>query len=287
MVNNIKTVMLLGLMTGLLLFIGSFRGEQGMAIALVMAIVMNFGSYFFSDKIALKMSGAIPVSREEAPRLYSIVEYLCSRNGMPMPRLYIIPEDSPNAFATGRNPEHASVAVTRGAMNLLNEDELQGVLAHELAHVKNRDILISSIAATMAGIIMWIANMARFAAFFGGGVRDRDDEGGGALGGLFMIILAPIAATLIQLWISRTREYQADSSGAETVGNPYGLASALKKLDAYSKRIPMEATPSTAHMYIVHPFSGSALMNLFSTHPPIQKRVERLLGDRAQMPSGR
>jgi heat shock protein HtpX len=286
MINNLKTVMLLGLMTGLILFIGSFWGQRGMMIALVMSIGMNFASYFFSDKIALKMSGAVPVSREEAPRLYSMMEYLCSRNGMPMPKIHMIPEDSPNAFATGRSPEHASVAVTQGAMNILNEEELQGVLAHELSHVKNRDILISSVAATLAGIIMMVANMARFAAFFGGGMRDRDDEGGGAAGGLFMIIVAPIAATLIQLWISRTREYQADAGAAETVGNPYGLASALKKLDAYSKRIPMETAPSTAHMYIVHPFTGSALMNLFSTHPPIQKRIERLVGDRARIPSG-
>jgi heat shock protein HtpX len=286
MVNNLKTVMLLGLMTGLILFIGSFWGQQGMTIALVMSIAMNFASYFFSDKIALKMSGAVPVSREEAPRLYSMVEYLCSRSGMPVPKIYLIPEESPNAFATGRNPEHASVAVTQGAMRILNEEELQGVLAHEISHVKNRDILISSVAATLAGIIMWIAHMARFAAFFGGGARDRDDEGGGMLSGLFMIIVAPIAATLIQLWISRTREYQADASGAETAGSPYGLASALQKLDAYSKRIPMDASPSTAHMYIVHPFSGSALMNLFSTHPPIQKRIERLVGDRARIPSG-
>jgi heat shock protein HtpX len=280
MVNNIKTVMLLGLMTGLILFIGSFWGERGMTIALVISIAMNFASYFFSDKIALKMSGAVPVSREEAPQVYRIMEYLCSRNGMPMPKIYLIPEESPNAFATGRNPEHASVAVTQGAMRILNEEELQGVLAHEISHVKNRDILISSVAATLAGMIMWIANMARFAAFFGGGTRDRDQEGGGALAALFTIIVAPIAATLIQLWISRTREYQADASGAETAGSPYGLASALQKLDAYSKRIPMEATPSTAHMYIVHPFTGSALMNLFSTHPPIQRRIERLVGDR-------
>jgi heat shock protein HtpX len=282
MVNNIKTVMLLGLMTGLILFIGSFWGERGITIALVMSIAINFGSYFFSDKIALKMSGAVLVSREEAPQVYRIMEYLCSRNSMPMPKIYLIPEESPNAFATGRNPDHASVAVTQGAMRILNEEELQGVLAHEISHVKNRDILISSVAATLAGIIMWIANMARFAAFFGGGARDRDSEGGGTLAGLFTIIVAPIAATLIQLWISRTREYQADASGAETAGSPYGLASALQKLDAYSKRIPMEAAPSTAHMYIVHPFTGSALMNLFSTHPPIQKRIERLVGDRIQ-----
>jgi heat shock protein HtpX len=267
---------LLGLLTGLILFIGGFWGQQGLTIALFMSILMNFGSYFFSDKIALRMSGAQPISREEAPRLYSILEFLCARTDIPMPKVYLIPEDSPNAFATGRNPAHASVAVTRGALRLLDENELQGVLAHELAHVKNRDILLSSIAATLAGMIMWIANMARFAAFFGGGGRDRE-EGGGALGGLFTIILAPIAAMLIQMWISRTREYQADASGAEFVGNPHGLASALQKLEDYSKRIPMEASPSTAHMFIMHPFSGSSVLNLFSTHPPTQKRIQRLL----------
>ena len=219
-------------------------------------------------------------TREQAPQIYRILDFLCARNGIPMPKVYIIPDESPNAFATGRNPQHASVAVTEGALRLLNEEELTGVLAHEIAHVKNRDILISSVAATLAGIIMWVANMARFAAFFGGG-RDRDDEGGGALGGLVTIIVAPIAAMLIQMWISRTREYQADASAAETAGNPRGLASALQKLESYSKRIPMEASPGTAHMFIMHPFSGRSLMNLFSTHPPTQKRIERLLaGDR-------
>lgn len=276
MANNVKTVLLLGLLTGIILFIGSFWGQGGLTIALFMSIAMNFGSYFFSDKIALSMCGAKPVSREDAPRLYAMLEFLCSRSGVPMPRVYIIPEDSPNAFATGRNPEHASVAVTQGALRLLDENELQGVLAHELSHVKNRDILISSIAATMAGMIMWIANMARFAAFFGGGSRDRDD-GGGALASLATIIVAPFAALLIQMWISRTREYQADASGAEVAGTPTGLASALQKLENYSKRIPMEASPSTAHMFIMHPFSGSSIMNLFSTHPPTQKRIERLL----------
>jgi heat shock protein HtpX len=275
MANNVKTVLLLGLLTGLILYIGSFWGDQGLTIALFMSILMNFGSYFFSDKIALSMYRAQQVSREEAPRLYSILDYLCSRAYLPLPKIYIIPDDSPNAFATGRNPQHASVAVTQGALRLLSEDELQGVLAHELSHVKNRDILISSIAATLSGIIMWIANMARFAAFFGGG-RDRE-EGGGALGGLVTIIVAPIAALLIQMWISRTREYQADASGAQMAGTPHGLASALQKLDSYSKKLPMDASPSTAHMFIVHPFSGKALLNLFSTHPPILKRIERLL----------
>jgi heat shock protein HtpX len=276
MVNNVKTVFLLGLMTGIILFIGSFWGQGGLTIALAMSVLMNFGSYFFSDKIALSMYGAKPVTREQVPRLYSIVEFLCSRNNIPMPRLYVIPSDSPNAFATGRNPQHASVAVTEGAMRLLDDNEMQGVLAHEISHVKNRDILISSIAATLAGVIMWVANMARFAAFFGGG-RDRE-EGGGALAGLVTIIVAPIAAMMIQMWISRTREYQADASGAEAVGTGLGLASALRKLDAYSKRLPMEASPSSAHMFIVQPFSGSALLSLFSTHPPIQKRIERLMG---------
>lgn len=275
MANNAKTVLLLGLLTGIILYIGSFWGRSGLTVALVMSVLMNFVSYFFSDKIALRMHGAQPIGREQAPRLFEIVEYLASRGGIPTPRLYIIPSDSPNAFATGRNPNHASVAVTRGALNLLDENELMGVLAHELSHVANRDILISSVAATLAGAIMWMAHMARFAIFFGG--RDRDDEGGG-LGGLFMVILAPIAALLIQMWISRTREYQADAGGAQLAGNPYGLASALQKLENYSKRIPMETSPSAAHMFIMHPFSGGALLSLFSTHPPTQKRIARLLG---------
>jgi heat shock protein HtpX len=279
MANNIKTVLLLGLLTGIILFIGSFWGQQGLTIALVISIVMNFSSYFFSDKIALSMYHAQPVAREQAPQIFRILDFLCPRNGIPMPKVYIIPSESPNAFATGRDPQHASVAVTQGAMRLLNEEELTGVLAHEISHVKNRDILISSVAATLAGIIMWVANMARFAAFFGG-VRDRDDDGGGALGGLFTIIVAPIAALLIQMWISRTREYQADASASETVGSPNGLASALQKLENYSKQIPMNASPSTAHMFIMHPFSGRSLMNLFSTHPPTQKRIERLLSKR-------
>ena len=277
MANNIKTVLLLGLLTGVILFIGSFWGQSGLTIALVMSVIMNFGSYFFSDKIALRMYNAQPVSREQALRLYSMLDYLCARGGIPMPKVYVIPSDSPNAFATGRNPEHASVAVTEGALRLLDESELQGVLAHELSHVKNRDILISSVAATLAGMIMWIAHMARFAAFFGGGDRDRE-EGGGALAGLVTIIVAPIAAMLIQMWISRTREYQADGSGAGLVGSPHGLASALQKLESYSKRLPLEASPSTAHMFIMHPFSGQSLMSLFSTHPPTQKRIARLLG---------
>lgn len=277
MVNNVKTVLLLGLLTGIILAIGSFWGESGLMIALVMSVMMNFASYFFSDKIALSMYRARPVTREQAPQIYRIVEFLCARGGIPVPKIYVIPDQSPNAFATGRNPQHASVAVTEGALRLLNEEELTGVLAHELAHVKNRDILISSVAATLAGMIMWIANMARFAAIFGGG-RDSDDEGGGALGMLVTIVVAPIAAMLIQFWISRTREYQADAGGAAIAGSPHGLASALQKLDNYAKKIPMEASPSTAHMFIMHPFSGKALMNLFSTHPSTEKRIARLLG---------
>jgi heat shock protein HtpX len=280
MANNLKTVLLLGLLTGVILFIGNFWGRQGLTIALVMSILMNFVSYFFSDKIALRMYRAQVVTREQSPQLFRIIDFLCARSGIPMPKLYIIPDESPNAFATGRNPQHASVAVTEGALRLLNEEELTGVLAHEISHIKNRDILISSIAATLAGMIMWAANMARYASFFGGG-RDHDGEGGGALAGLITIIVAPIAALLIQSSISRTREYQADAGGAEAAGHPQGLASALQKLDSYSKRIPMHASPSTAHMFIMHPFSGRSLMNLFSTHPPTEKRIERLLGRQA------
>ncbi len=240
MANNIKTVFLLGLLTGIILFIGSFWGKQGLTIALVMSIAMNFASYFFSDKIALSMYRAQQVTREQAPELYRILDFLCARDNIPMPKVYVIPEESPNAFATGRNPEHASVAVTQGAMSLLNQDELTGVLAHEISHVKNRDILISSVAATLAGMIMWIANMARFAAFFGGG-RDRDDEGGGALGGLVAMIVAPFAAMLIQLWISRTREYQADASGAQVAGSPQGSGF---------------RTPKTGKLFEAHPHGG-------------------------------
>lgn len=279
MANRFKTVLLLGVLTAIILSIGSLWGKQGLTIALLLSVAMNFGSYFFSDKIALGMYRAQPVTREQAPEIYRIVEFLCARIVIPLPRLYVIPNDSPNAFATGRNPQHASVAVTQGALRLLDEEELTGVLAHELSHVKNRDILVSSIAATMAGAIMWISQMVRFAAIFGGG-RDSDDEGGGILGFLVMIIVAPIAALLIQLYISRTREYLADASGAEAAGTPRGLASALQKLENYSKRIPMNASPSSAHMFIMHPFSGRSLMNLFSTHPPTRKRIEKLLGNR-------
>lgn len=279
MTNYFKTFVLLAVLSSLLVYLGSLWGAQGATMALGMAILMNFVSYFFSDKIALSMYGAKQVSRQDAPELHGLVEGLVARAGLPMPKLYVIPGDSPNAFATGRNPQHSAVAVTEGIMRVLKRDELEGVIAHELAHVKNRDILISSVAATMAGAIMWIASMARWAAIFGGGSRDRDDNGG-ALGMLFAMIVAPIAAMLVQMAVSRSREYGADATGASFTGNPHALANALRKIHDVSRRIPLEASPATAHMFIVHPFSGGALMNLFSTHPPIEKRIERLIGSR-------
>ena len=282
--NTFKTAFFLTLLTLLLLFIGrAFGGQNGMILALVFAAIMNFVSYFYSDKIALAMYRAQPVSREELPRVYQVVERLTQKIGIPMPKIYVIPTDSPNAFATGRNPSHASVAVTQGILNLLNDEELEGVLAHELGHVNNRDILISSVAATVAGAITMLASMRRWAMIFGGwGGRDERDRGGG-LAALFMLILAPIAATLIQLAVSRSREYQADASGAHYTGNPYALASALAKLDAYSRRLPMQATPSTAHLFIIQPLlGGMSFGNLFSTHPPIAKRIERLTGRPAE-----
>jgi heat shock protein HtpX len=284
--NTFKTAFLLTLLTLLLMFIGRvFGGDNGMIIAFVFAAVMNFVSYFFSDKIALAMYRAQPVTREQLPKAYAAVERITQRIGLPMPKIYVIPTESPNAFATGRNPQHASVAVTHGILELLNDEELEGVLAHELGHVNNRDILISSVAATVAGAITMLARMGEFAAIFGGmGGRDRDDRGGG-LAALFMLIVAPIAAMLIQLAISRSREYQADATGAKYTGNPYALASALQKLDAYSRRIPMRASPSTAHLFIIQPLLGvnaSMFATLFSTHPPIAKRIERLTGRPAE-----
>ena len=281
--NTFKTAFLLTLLTLLLMFIGRFFGGQnGMLLALVFAAVMNFVSYFYSDKIALAMYRAQPVTREELPRAYAAVERLTQKIGIPMPKIYVIPNESPNAFATGRNPQHASVAVTQGILNLLNDEELEGVLAHELGHVNNRDILISSVAATVAGAITMLASMGRFAMIFGGMGGDRDDRRGGGLGALLMLILAPIAASLIQLAVSRSREYQADATGAHFTGNPYALASALGKLDAYSRRLPLQATPSTAHLFIVQPFLGMNFGSLFSTHPPIAKRIERLTGRPAE-----
>jgi heat shock protein HtpX len=277
--NMFKTAVLLTAMTLLLLFIGgAFGGQRGMAIALVVAAVMNFVSYFYSDKLALAAYRAQPVTRQQLPRAYQIVERLTQKSGLPMPKIYVIPTESPNAFATGRNPQHASVAVTQGILNLLTDEELEGVLAHELGHVNNRDILISSIAATLAGAITYLA---RFGMMFGGG--DRDRRGGGGITALIMMILAPIAALMIQMAVSRSREYQADDTGAHLTGNPYALASALGKLDAYSKRLPMAASPSTAHLFIVAPFLGMSFGSLFSTHPPIAKRIERLTGRPAEM----
>jgi heat shock protein HtpX len=280
--NTFKTAFLLTALTLLLMFIGRvFGGQNGMLIALIFAAIMNFVSYFFSDKIALAMYRAQPVTREDLPRLYQIVERLVQKIGIPTPKLYVIPTDSPNAFATGRNPQHASVAVTQGILKLLSDEELEGVLAHELGHVRNRDILISSIAATIAGAITYLAHVAQWGMMFGGYERDREDRGGG-LAALAMIIVAPLAAMLIQLAVSRSREYHADESGAQFTGNPYALASALAKLDAYSKRLPMQADPSTAHLFIIQPFLGQSLMSLFSTHPPIAKRIERLTGRPAE-----
>jgi heat shock protein HtpX len=278
--NTFKSTLLLVVLTLFLILIGDyFGGQNGMVLAFLLSVVFNFGTYFFSDKIALRMYNAQPVTREELPRAYAAVERLTAKQGLPMPKIYVLPTESPNAFATGRNPQHASVAVTRGILQLLDDEELEGVLAHELGHVKNRDILTSSIAATLAGAITMVARMGYWAALFGGGGgRDRD-RGGGGFSGLLMIILAPIAAALIQLAISRTREYEADATGAATTGNPYALARALQKLDAYSKRIPMEASPSTAHLFIVAPLLGSGgIASLFSTHPSMKERIRRLIG---------
>jgi heat shock protein HtpX len=277
--NTFKTALLLTVLTLLMMAIGRyFGGQNGMLLALVIAGVMNFVSYFFSDKIALATYRAQPVTREQLPRVYAIVERLSQKMGIPMPKLFVIPTDSPNAFATGRNPNHASVAVTAGILNLLTDEELEGVLAHELGHVNNRDILISSIAATIAGAITYLA---RFGFFFGGGGNSEDRRGGG-IGALLMLILAPIAAMMIQMAVSRSREYHADETGAKLTGNPYALASALSKLDAYSRRTPMLASPSTAHLFIIQPLLGMNFGNLFSTHPPIAKRIERLTGRPAE-----
>ena len=282
--NQIRTTMLLALMTALILWIGHlFGGRQGMIIALVLAAGMNFFSYWYSDKIVLKMYRAKEVSQQQAPELYEIVQTLSRSAGLPMPKLYIIPKEAPNAFATGRNPEHAVVAVTQGLLNIMDRDEVTGVLAHEMAHVKNRDILIGSIAATMAGAIMVLASMARWTAIFGGGGSSDDEGGGGAIGLIAMSLLAPFAAVIIQMAISRSREYLADSTGAGFAGKPEGLARALDKLGRYSKKLPMNANPSTAHMFIVNPLSGRSLMGLFSTHPPLEERIARLRGNPPQI----
>jgi len=271
--NNLKTFFLLTLLTLMAIGVGDyFGGQNGMIIGFLIAGVTNFVSYFFSDKIALAMYRAQPVTREQLPRIYSVVERLTQKANLPMPKLYVIPTDSPNAFATGRNPNHASVAVTQGILKLLDDEELEGVLAHELGHVRNRDILTSSIAATLAGAITLLARMGWWFGMSG----DRNDRDRG--GGILMLILAPLAAMLIQLWVSRTREYEADATGAGITHNPYALARALQKLDAYSKRVPLVASPSTAHLFIIQPLTAMSLGNLFSTHPPIAKRIERLTG---------
>jgi heat shock protein HtpX len=286
MANNLKTLFLLSGMTIVLVLIGgAVRGTNGAIFALVLAAVMNFTSYFFSDKIALMSSGAKPVTREELPRIYEIVERLCAKTGLPMPKIYVIPSESPNAFATGRNPQHSSVAVTHGILGMLTDDEMEGVLAHELGHVKNRDILISSVAATVAGAITLLARMTYYAELFGGfggGGRDSDRKGGGVITALAMMILAPIAAMLIQMAISRSREYEADATGAHFTGNPHALASALAKIDRYAHQIPMVASPSTAHLYIIQPLLGMNFGSLFSTHPPTAERIARLTGMRPE-----
>jgi heat shock protein HtpX len=277
--NTFKsTLMLVALMLFLVVIGERIGGENGMIIAFAISVAMNFTAYFFSDKIALKMYRAQPVTREQMPRAYEVVERLAAKDGIPMPKIYMLPTESPNAFATGRNPQHASVAVTHGILGLLTDEELEGVLAHELGHVKNRDILTSSIAATLAGAITMIARMGYWASLFGGyGGRGGRDRNGG-LGGLLLLIVAPIAASLIQLAISRSREYEADATGAHTTGNPYALASALQKLEDYSKRVPLQATASTAHLFIIAPLIGGGVGSLFSTHPPTKERIRRLIG---------
>ena len=278
--NTLKsTFLLVGLMLVLVLVGDRVDGERGMILAFALSVAMNFTAYFYSDKIALAMYRAQPATREQLPRAYEVVERLTAKQGLPMPKIYVLPTESPNAFATGRNPQHASVAVTHGILQLLTDEELEGVLAHELGHVKNRDILTSSIAATLAGAITMIARMGYWASLFGGfGGRDSREREGGGLGALFMIILAPIAATLIQLAVSRSREYEADATGAHTTGNPYALASALQKLENYSKRVPLQASPSTAHLFIIAPLLGGGFGSLFSTHPPTRERIRRLIG---------
>ncbi|MSO56683.1 MAG: protease HtpX [Acidobacteria bacterium] len=273
--NSLKTVLLLGLLSGLLLALGeTLGGSQGLVTAFGFAVVMNFVSYWFSDKIVLKMYRAKEVGPEH--RLSSITRRLATRAGLPMPKVYVIPDASPNAFATGRNPSHAAVAATEGIMRLLDEHELEGVIAHELAHVKNRDILISSVAATVAAAIMMVARMAQFAAMFGGGRRD-DREGSNPIAMIATIIFAPMAAMLVQAAISRSREFLADAGGAKIAGTPYGLVNALRKLENGSKQIPLDANPATAHMFIIKPFSAGGLLSMFSTHPPTEQRISALM----------
>jgi heat shock protein HtpX len=289
MSNQLKTTFLPALLTVFIVLVGRLLGgQQGMILAFLLAAGMNFFSYWFSDKVVLRMYRAREITREQAPEVYDIVASLAQRAGLPMPKVCIIPQETPNAFATGRNPEHAVVAVTEGLVRLMDREEITGVLAHELAHVKNRDILIGSIAATMAGAVMILANMARWSAIFGG-VNRNDQQGGGLgmIGLLVTSILAPMAAMVIQMAVSRSREYLADATGAGFSGNPEGLARALEKLGAYSKQLPMQAAPATAHMMTVNPLTGGGLANLFSTHPPLSERIARLRGVRPATGSGR
>jgi len=278
MSNVFKTGLLLAVLTVMLVLIGgAIGGRQGMLVAFFVAVAMNFISYWFSDKMVLAAYGAQPIEEAAAPRLYAIVHRLATRAGIPMPRVYLIPSETPNAFATGRNPEHAVVAVTEGIMRILDEEELEGVLAHELSHVKNRDVLISTVAATLAGAITYLAHMAQWAAMFGG--RGRDDEEGGSnpIAMILLAVLAPIAALLVQMAVSRSREFQADATGAQVAGKSWGLAKALEKLQMANQQMPMaDATPATAHLFIVNPLSGQTLMRLFSTHPPLEERIARL-----------
>lgn len=274
--NNIKTLFLLVTLTLILIWAGAaMGGKQGMTIALIFALGMNFFAYWFSDKIVLKMYRAREVTESEAPDLYRIVRRLAQKAEIPMPKVYIMDQEQPNAFATGRNPKHAAVAVTTGIMRILSQEELQGVIGHELAHVKHRDILISTIAATIAGAISYLATMAQWAMIFGGH-RGDDDEGGSPIAALVMMIIGPIAALIIQMAISRSREYAADEDGARLAGNPRYLSGALKKLNMASRKIPMNANPATSHMFIVNPLSGGGIAKLFSTHPPIEERISRL-----------
>ncbi len=287
MMNTFKTFLLLSAMTALFLIAGRLMGGQaGMTVALVLALVMNFAAYWFSDRLALAMNGARPLAREEAPWVHEIVERLARRAGLPKPKVYITPQETPNAFATGRSPRHAAVAVTRGILRLLSPEELEGVLAHELAHIKHRDILISSIAAVMAGAISYLANMAQWALIFGGlgGSDDDDDSLAGMVGMVVMMIVAPLAAMLIQMAISRSREYLADEGGARISGKPLALANALQRLQEWNMRIPMEVNPAAAQMFIVNPLTGQTLASLFSTHPPIEERIHRLMRMAGQAP---
>ena len=276
--KTLKTGLLLTALTLLLLFAGqALGGRGGMTLAMGLAVLMNGVAYFFSDKIALASSRAQPVTREQVPRLNAVMERLCGKANLPMPKLYVIPQPAPNAFATGRNPSHASVAVTAGLLEVLNDEELEGVIAHELSHVRNYDILTTSVAATLAGAITWLAEMGRWAMIFGGYGGSRDDNRGGGLSALLMLILAPLAALLIQLGVSRQREYAADAAGVRMVGHPFGLISALEKLGAYNKKIPMDVSPATSSLFIVAPLSARSLMTgLFSTHPPLEDRIATL-----------